>query len=87
MIGLRWWETWELPQPRALCFGLLQERDVWVGIFPQRKEILVGRARLGKGLQPFDCAMKVPIGTRFSRDCHNGNSGFHRIGTAQAQVG
>ena len=31
--------------------GLLQDRDVGVGVFPEREEILVGGAGLGEGVR------------------------------------
>jgi hypothetical protein len=37
-LKLQW-----LLQLRVLCFGLLEDWDVRVGIFPERKEVLIGR--------------------------------------------
>src|SRR5271163_2186123 len=36
-----------LPQPRVLRLGLLQDRDIGVGVFPERQKILIRDARLG----------------------------------------
>jgi hypothetical protein len=39
-------------QPRVLCFGLFQDGDVGIGIFPERQEILVlGACFRGVALQ------------------------------------
>jgi hypothetical protein len=37
----------QLLQLCILGFGLLEDRDVRVGVFPERKEILIGRSCLG----------------------------------------
>jgi hypothetical protein len=37
----------ELLQLRVLRLGLLQDRNVGVGVFPEREEIVVGAASLG----------------------------------------
>jgi hypothetical protein len=36
-----------LLQLRVLRFGLLQDGDVWVGVFPEREEMFVGGERPG----------------------------------------
>jgi hypothetical protein len=35
-------DSQQLLQFRVLCFGLLQDGDVTVGLFPEGKEILIG---------------------------------------------
>jgi len=37
-----------LSQLRVFGFGLLEDRDVRVGVLPQREEILISRAGLGR---------------------------------------
>ena len=39
----------ELPQPRVLGFGLLEDGDVGVGIFPEREEVFVSGERPDAG--------------------------------------
>ena len=34
-------------QPRVFRLGLLQDRDIWIGVFPKSQEILVGLLGLG----------------------------------------
>src|ERR1700690_2355042 len=60
-----------LLQLRILRFRLLQDRDVGVGVFPEREEILVGGERTTAG--------KVSI-------CALRGSGFRGIGTSHAQM-
>jgi hypothetical protein len=48
-----------LPQVGALCLGLLQDVDTWIGILPQCKGIFVGQARLPNGVRRFECLIDV----------------------------
>ncbi len=36
-----------LLQPRVLCFGLFQNGDIRVGVFPETEEVLVGALGFG----------------------------------------
>jgi hypothetical protein len=36
-----------LIQLRVLRLGLLQDGNVWIGVFPERKKVLIGSLRLG----------------------------------------
>src|SRR5713226_5109592 len=57
----------QLLQLRVLCFGLLQDGDVGVGVFPEREEILICRLGFGgvalHGIGSTDLEM---------RECSNG---------------
>jgi hypothetical protein len=51
-----------LLQLRVLCLGLLQDRNVRVGVFPQREEVLVGAAGLVLVACEYVGASKLQVG-------------------------
>src|SRR5271155_1026595 len=59
-----------LLQLRVLCLGLLQDGDVGVGVFPERKEIFVGGERPDAGgisVRALRCSRLHGIGTSHSQ--------------------
>jgi hypothetical protein len=54
----------ELMKSRVLRFGLLEDGDVRVGVFPEGEEILVGRTGLGGVAGEGDSAGKTQAGER-----------------------
>src|SRR5690349_18938084 len=54
----------ELLQLRAFRLGLLQDRNVWVGVFPECQKILVGSAALSTVALHRVSAAKLEMGQR-----------------------
>src|SRR5260370_26910745 len=63
------------PQPGVFGFGLLKNRDVGVGVLPERQEILVGSLRLGVVAKQSESSAQLQMG-----------QSAHRIGANNAAV-
>ena len=57
-------------QPRVLGFGLLQDGDVWVAVFPEGEEVLVGGERPnagGVGISALRVSRLQSVRTRYAQ--------------------
>lgn len=76
----------ELLESSILPLSLREDWGARVRVLPQGKEILVGGARLSKGVWWFKRPASVLLRAGFSGGRHNRNTGFHRISTTQGQM-
>ena len=60
MTARKEWPPWLL-QLRVLRFGLLQDGDVGVGIFPEGEEVLVGHFRFGGIARKHICSSQLKV--------------------------
>src|SRR6266567_3282597 len=63
------------PQPGVFRFGLLEDRDVWICVLPERQEILVGSLCLGLIAQQSESSAQLQM-----------RQSAHRIGANNAAV-